>query len=319
MHMQALALAAALLMSAPIQAQAQQKYPVKPMRLIVGNTPGSSSDTLSRLIGPKLSELWGQPVVIENRPGAGGLVAAIAVAKATPDGYTAQLVSPSFAIRAALSPDLPYDSMRDFATLGEIGFTNSVIVAAPSLPAKTVKDFIAWVNANPDKVFYGSAGAGTATHIGAERFRMLAGIKARHVGFKGQSEFQLEIVAGRIHFGSTSLTAALGLVKDGKLQALAVAQRTPLLPAVLSFEESIPGWTRDGSQSLLAPAGTPLAIRRQINQDLARVMHQPDTRQRLDAVGFSVMHTTVEQHEKNLRADIAMFGRIVKEAGLRPN
>ncbi len=300
-------------------AWAQQKYPTRPVRLVVSTTPGSTPDILARLIGPKLGEIWNQSVVIENRPGAGGTLAAAMVAKATADGYTLHIVSPAFAIRAALFPDLPYDSIKDFATLGDIGFSNSVIVAAPVLGVKSVKEFIAYANANPGKIFFGSAGAGTATHMGGERFRLAAGIKAQHVGFKGQSEFQIEIVAGRIQFGSTGITAALGLIRDGRLQPVAVAQRTPLLPEVLSYEESIPGWTRDGTQSLLAPAGTPLAIRQQINRDLARVLTLPDIRQRLDAVSFSVTHSTPEQHEQNLRNDIAIFSKVVKEAGLRPN
>ncbi len=148
---------------------------------------------------------------------------------------------------------------------------------------------------------------------------MAAGIKAQHVGFKGQAEFQIEIVAGRIHFGSTGLTAALGLIKDGRLQPLAVAQRTALLPDVPSYAEALPGWGRDGSQSLLVPAGTPMAIRQEINRQLARALELPDIKQRLDAVSFSIACSTPEQHEKNLRNDVVIFSKIVKEAGLRPH
>lgn len=296
---------------------AEPKYPHKPIRFVVSTTPGATPDLLARLIGPKLSDAWGQPVVIENRPGASGIVAATLVAKAAPDGYTLHIVSPAFAIRAALFADLPYDTFKDFATVGEIGFSNSVIVVAPSLGVKTVKEFIAYANANLGKIFFGSAGAGTATHIGGERFRMAAGIKAQHVGFKGQSESQLEIVAGRIHFGSTGLTAALGLIRDGRLQPIAVAQRTELLPDVPSYAEALPGWSRDGSQSLLVPARTPMPIRHRISQEVERVLTLPDIKQRLDAVSFNVAYSTPEQHEKNLRNDVAVFTKVVKEAGLR--
>lgn len=301
------------------EAAAQQKYPLKPVRLVVSTTPGSTPDLLARMIGPKLSEAWGQSVVIENRPGASGTVAATLVARSAPDGYTLHIVSPAFPIRAALFPDLPYDTFKDFATVGEIGFSNGVLVVAPSLGAKSVKEFIAYANANPGKIFFGSAGAGTATHMSGERFRMAAGIKAQHVGFKGQAEFQIEIVAGRIHFGSTGLTASLGLIRDGKLHPIAVALRTALLPDVPSYAEALPGWGRDGSQSLLVPSGTPMAIRQQISKELARVLELPDIKQRLDAVSFSIAYSTPEQHEKNLRNDVAIFSRIVKEAGLRPN
>jgi tripartite-type tricarboxylate transporter receptor subunit TctC len=263
-------------------------------------------------MGPK-------PVVIDSRPGAGGILAATMVAKSAPDGYTLLIVSPAFPIRAALIPNLPYDTLKDFATLGEIGFSNLVLVVAPQLKAKTVKDFIVYANANPGKVFMGSAGTGSATHLSGERFRALAGIKVQHVAFKGQSEFQIEIAAGRIHFGSTSLTAALGLIKDGKLQALALAQRTQLLPDVPSFAESLPNWSRDGTQGLVAPAGIPIAIRQLINKELGRALAFPDVKQRLESVSFNITFSTPEQHEKNLRNDIATFSKVVKDAGLRPN
>ena len=201
-------------------AAAQQKYPNKPVRFVSGSTAGGTPDVLARMIGAKFSDAWGQPCSHRNRPGASGIVAATIVAKSAPDGYTLQIVPPTFAIRAALFPDLPYDTFKDFATVGEIGSSNSVIVVAPTLGVKTVNEFIAYAKVNPGKIFFGSSGAGTATHIGGERFRMAAGIKAQHVGFKGQSEFQLEVVAGRIHFARTGLTAALGLIRAGKLQPL---------------------------------------------------------------------------------------------------
>ncbi len=303
----------------PAAIHAQHTFPIKPVRIVIGATPGTIPDPLARLIGPKMSEAWGQPVVIENRPGASGILAATMVAKSAPDGYTILFVSPAFPIRAALIPNLPYDTLKDFTTLGQIGFSNLVLAAAPQLNIKTVKDFIAYANANPGKIFMGSSGTGTATHLNGERFRAIAGIKAQHVAFKGQSEFQIEIAAGRIQFGSTSLTAALGLIKDGKLQPLALAQRTPLLPDVPSFAESLPNWRRDGTLGLVAPAGTPMAIRQHINKELARVLALPDIKQRLDAVSFNIAHSTPEQHEKNLRNDIATFSKIVKEAGLRSN
>lgn len=303
----------------PAALYAQHTFPMKPVRFVTGATPGTIPDPLARLIGPKMSEAWGQPVVIENRPGASGILAATMVAKSAPDGYTILFVSPAFPIRAALIPNLPYDTLKDFTTLGEIGFSNLVLVAAPQLNIKTVKDFVVYANANPGKVFMGSSGTGTATHLNGERFRALAGIKAQHVAFKGQSEFQIEIAAGRIQFGSTSLTAALGLIKDGKLQALALAQRTPLLPDVPSFAESLPGWSHEGSLGLLAPAGTPMAIRQRINKELGRVLALPEIKQRLDAVSFNIAFSTPGQHEENLRNDIAMFSKIVKEVGLRAN
>ena len=314
-------IAASIAVGAPSLAQAQQKFPTKPIRLVVATTPGSTPDILARLIGAKMGESWGQPVVIENRPGALGALGATLVTRATPDGHTLMLVSPAFAIRAALVPqELPYDSLKDFAGVSEIGHSTGVVIAAPSLGVRSVKEFIAFAQAQPGKIFFGSAGAGSATHLAAERFRVLAGIKAQHVAFKGQAEFQLEIAAGRIHFGSTGLTAALPFIQSGKLVPLVVnmQQRTPLLPDVPAMVEVFPGYVRVGAQSILAPAGTPRPIRQQISREVARILGLPDIRERLHAVGFHIEPSTPEEHDRNLRNDIAMFSKIVVDAGLKP-
>ena len=302
-------------------AYAQPKFPSKPIRLVVATTPGATPDILARLIGAKMGESWGQPVVIENRPGALGALGASLVAKATPDGHTLMLVSPAFAIRAALVPqDLPYDALKDFSGVSEIGYSTGLVVAAPVLGVKSVKEFIALAQAQPGKMLFGSAGAGSATHLGGERFRFLSGIRAQHVAFKGQAEFQLEIVAGRIHFGSTGLTAAMPFIKDGKLVPLVVnmPKRSPLLPDVPAMGEVFPGYVRAGTQSILAPAGTPLAIRQQISKEVARILTLPDLKERLHAVGFYIEPSTPEEHDRNLRKDIAIFSKIVHDAGLKP-
>lgn len=301
-------------------AQAQQSFPTKPIRLVVAFSPGGTPDSLARMIGPKLTDTWKQPIVIENRPGAGGTLAAAIVAKAPPDGYTLLATSPAFAITAALQSNLPYDPLRDFSGVAEIGYSTTALVVAPSLGVKSVKELIALANAQPGKLLYGSAGAGSATHMGAERFRLAAGIKAQHVGFKGQPEFLIEIVAGRVHFGSAGLGPALPFIKDGRLFALAVAtpQRSPALPDVPAAPEVLPGWGRDGSQAWLAPSGTPRDIRVRISNEIARILALPVVRERLLNLGFHIAPSTPDAHEKNLRADIEVFSRIVKEAGLKP-
>ncbi len=194
------------------------------------------------------------------------------------------------------------------------------LVVTPSLGVKTVKDLVALANSKPVKLLFGSTGAGSSTHLSAERFRLAAGFKAQHVGFKGQSEFLIEIIAGRIHFGSSGLIASLPFIRDGKLVALVVAtpQRSPVLPDIPAAPEVLPGWGRDGSQAWLAPAGTPRAIRQQISKELARQLALPEIRERLQYMGFNVAPTTPEEHEKNLRADIDVFSRIVTEVGLKP-
>lgn len=298
---------------------AQQKFPTKPIRLVVAFTAGGTPDTLARMIAPRLTEAWGQPVVIENRPGAGGTLAAALVARAPADGYTLLATSPAFAITAALHSSLPYDPLKDLAGVAEIGYSTTALIVAPSLGVKTVKEFIALANAR-GKLLFGSAGAGSATHINAERFRTAAGIKAQHVGFKGQPEFLIEIVAGRVHFGVAGLGPALPFIKDGRLVPLALAtpQRSPIVPDVPAAPEVLPGWGRDGSQAWLAPAGTPRAVRHQISKEMARVLQHPEIKERLTNIGFHIAPTTPDEHEKNLRGDIEAFSKVVREAGLKP-
>ena len=301
-------------------AHAQQKFPVKPIRLVVAFTPGGTTDILARLVTPGMSEAFGQPVVIENRPGAGGTLAAMIVAKAAPDGYTVLATSAALLITAVTSTNPSYDPIRDFAPIGELGYSTTVLVASPSLGAKNLKEFITVANTKPVKLFFGSVGAGSSTHLSGERFKTATGIKAQHVGFKGQSEFLIEIVAGRIHFGSSGLMVSLPFIRDGRLVALVVGtpQRSPVLPDVPAAPEVLPAWGREGSQAWLAPAGTPRAIRQQIGRELARQLALPEVREKLTNMGFNVVPTTIEEHEKNLRADLQTFSRLVAEAGLKP-
>lgn len=311
-------LVAALLVAAPAVAQKEAPFPVKSIRLVVAFSAGGTPDTLARLIGPKMSETWKQSVVIENRPGAGGTIAAAIVSKAAPDGYTILATSPGFAVTAALQPSLPYDPIKDFAGVAQIGYSTSVLVVAPALGVKSVKELIALAHAQPGKILFGSAGAGSATHMNAERFKLAAGIKAVHVGFKGQPEFLLEIVAGRVHYGVAGLGPAMVFIRDGRLVPLAVAlpQRSSALPDVPAAPEVLPAWGRDGSQAWLAPAGTPRHILNQINRELVRILALPEIRERLQAYDFQVVPSTPAEFDKILRADIEAFRQVGKAAGL---
>jgi len=300
-------------------AHAQQKYPTKPIRLVVAFTAGGTPDTLARLLAPRLSETFGQAIVIENRPGAGGTLAANIVAKAAPDGYTLLATSPAFAVTAALQPSLPYDPLKDFSGVSNIGYSTTGLVVAPSLGIKSAKELIAFGHAQPGKLLFGSAGAGSATHINAERFRSAAGLKAVHVGFKGQPEFLIEIIAGRVHFGMAGLGPSLGLIKDGRLLLLAaVPSRTPLFPDVPALSEVLPGAGRDGSQMWLAPAGTPRAILQQLSREVARALSVPEVKERLLSVAFHIAPSTPEETDRMLRSDITAFNKVVVDAGLRP-
>ena len=300
-------------------AQAQQKYPAKPIRLVIAFGPGSATDIMSRLIAASISETWGQPIVYENRSGAGGSLAAAVVAKATPDGHTLLATSAAFPIAAALRTDLPYDAIKDFAGVSEIGYGTGVIIVSPSLGVKSVAELAALARAKPGFLLFGTAGAGSGTHMSAERFKFAAGIKAQHVAFKGQPEFIIEIMAGRIHFASSGLTVALPFIREGKLIALVVnrPERSALLPDVPSVPEAVPGWGRDGALAWLAPAGTPLEIRTKLSDAMRRALMLPDVKDRLNKLGFQPTPITPQEHEKNLRADIEVFTKIGRQIGLR--
>lgn len=298
---------------------AEPKFPAKPMRFVLGSSPGATADILARMIGAKMSENWGQPVVFETRTGASGMLAANVVAKAAPDGYTLLLTSPSFAIRAALVPNQPFDSLKDFSGVAEIGTSNTVLLVAPAKGVKAAKELIALAKVQPGRILFSSGGAGTADHMNSERFNHAAGIKTQHVGFKGQSEALIEVVAGRVHYTVASLTSSMTFVKDGRLLALAVAYKTPQLPAVPEMSEAVTGWSRNGTHAIYAPARTPLAIRQQVSREVARILNLPDIREKLDAVSFSIAPTSPEEHERNLRNDIAVFAKVGRESGLKPN
>jgi tripartite-type tricarboxylate transporter receptor subunit TctC len=300
-------------------AHAQPKYPTKPIRLIVAFTAGGVPDTLARLIGPRVSEALGQPLVIENRAGAGGTIAAGLVAKAAPDGYTLLATSNALAISAALHSNLAYDARKDFSGVVSIGYSTTAVIVAPTLGVKSVKELIALAHAQPGKLLFGSAGAGSGTHISGERFRYTAGIKAVHVAFKGQPEFIIEVVANRVHFGLASLGSCIPLIKDGKLVPLAVLpSRSPLFPEVPALSEILPGAGRDGSQMWLAPAGTPRAALQQINREVARALALPEVKERLVNFAFHIAPATPEETDRMFQNDIVAFTKVVANAGLRP-
>lgn len=312
------AIAAAGFIAASALAQPAPKYPVKPVRMLSGAF-GSPSDNIARLIGPKLAELWGQPVVIESRPGAAGTIAANILAKATPDGYTLLLISAQFAIGAAMHSKLPYDPHKDFAGVTQIGVSVSVLPVHPTLGPKNLKDFIAYAKERSGKILFSSGGAGSATHLSAERFNAAIGLKAVHVAFKGTPDALLEVAGGRVQYCIVGLGSAMPLIKNNQLLPLAVStpKRSPLLPDVPAIPEVVPAFGVDGSHALLAPAGTPMAIRSLISRDVARVFDMADVKEKLAAQAYLALPTTPQEHDKIIRDQIKDFGEIIKRLGLK--
>jgi len=306
---------------APGIALAQQNFPVKAVRLVIATGAGSQPDGLARMLGQKLSERWGWGVVIDNRPGAGGVLAAAVVAKAAPDGHTLLYALPNFAIATALQPKVPYDPFKDFAAISHIGTGTNVLVASPALGAKTVSEFIALAKAQPGKLIYGAGGTGSAGHLTGVRFNLIAGIKAVQVTFKGGPEAAIEVLAGRSHYTVATMGVALPWVKEGKLVMLAVAtpQRSPQLPDVPALAETFSDFKRpENTTALLAPAGTPRPILVQISKDVARILDLPDIKERLQGMGYVTAPTTPEEFDKILREQIATLSKVVRDAGLRP-
>ncbi len=296
-----------------------QPFPAKPVRLVVGLGAGAQTDTIARLIGQKLSESWGQPVVIENRTGAGGVIAASMVAKATPDGHTLLLLT-SFAISAALSTNLPYDPLKDFAGVAQVGFTTQALAAAPAWGVKSVKELIALAQSQPGKILYASGAAGLASHLNGEKFRLAAGIKVVNVAFKGGSDVVIETLAGRTQYCFAGLAPVLPFIRDGRLLALAVntPQRSPVLPDVPTLGETLIEFRKpESSSGMLAPAHTPRPILNQISKEIARVLNLPDVKERLQAIGLTPAPSTPDEYDKILREQITALSKLGRDAGLR--
>ena len=299
-------------------AQVPQKFPSKPVRIVVGFSPGSTTDITARMVGPKLSEMWGHPVIVENRSGAGSTLASAMVSKANPDGHTLLLVSSSFAITAVINKNLPYDPLKDLRGVAQIGSTTGLLAVAPSLGVKSVKELIALAQQKPGELMFGSAGPGSGLHMTAERFNLLAGIKVVHVPFRGQPEMLVDMVAGRIHYGVPGLAPAMPFLKDGRLLALAVVnpKRSPLLPNVPAMAEIMPDFQRDAAHALMAPAKTPNAIVNRISADIARVLELPDVKERMASMSFDPAPSTPEEFDRIVRQQIDVFTKVAKSAGL---
>jgi len=297
-----------------------QGYPNKPVKLVVPFTPGSATDILARTLGQKLSEQWGQPVIVENRAGAGGTIGAGVVAKSPPDGYTLMVHSSGHAVNASMYPTLPYDTTKDFVDVATLGGQPNVLVVAPASGFRTVADLIAAAKKSPGALNYGSAGIGSGTHVNAEKFKLAAGIDAVHIPYKGTPEAITDTMTGRVTYFFSPISAALPNIREGKLVALGVstAKRSSALPNVPTIAESgLPGFDYNLWVGLWAPAGTPQDIVDKINADVAKVLAMPDVRERLAALGAEPMVMTSADFRKFMREEIDDAAKVVKAAGIK--
>ena len=313
-------LAAVAMPCAAIAADGATSYPTKPIRVVIGFSPGSTVDVSARVIGQKLGESWKQQVIADNRPSAGGIIAAQIVANANPDGYTLLSVSASHAVAPAMYSKLPYDTARDFAGITTTVSVPAVLIVSPALGVKNVKDLIAMGKAKPGGVMFSSAGIGSATHFSVELFQSLAGIKAQHVPYKGIPEAVTEAMLGRVQFMFSPATNALPFIRDGKLLALAVtpAKRIAVLPDVPTLAEAgVPGYKWETWFGLLAPAKTPRAIVTKLNREVTRILNLPDSKQRWNALGSEPVPIAPEAFDKFVVEQIALFTKLARAANIK--
>lgn len=297
-----------------------QIYPTKPIRLIVPFAPGGGTDITARSIALKLTEAWGQQVVADNRPGANGTIGVDLAAKAAPDGYTLTMISSSHAVNVSLYAKLPYNLLKDLAPVTQATSQPYSLVINPSVPAKSVTELIAHAKAKPGTYNYGSSGAGGLSHLAGALFGSLAGINIVHIPYKGGNPALIDVIAGQIQMLFSTLLQANPHVKAGKLRALAVTttKRSPAAPDLPTMMEAgVAGYEVAQWYGILAPAKTPPAIIGKLNQEIARILHQPDVKDRLAADGSVAVGSRSEQFGAHVRSEVAKWGKIVKQIGLK--
>jgi tripartite-type tricarboxylate transporter receptor subunit TctC len=298
---------------------AQTRYPEKPIRMIVPFPPGSASDFLARTTGQKLNEKYGQQVVIDNRPGAGGVVGSTLLAKAVPDGYTLGVIGQPHLINAILQKDAPYRALDDVVAIAQIASLPNVLVVSPNLPVKTTADLIALAKSKPGELNFGSAGIGASSHIAGEAFKAAAGINVTHVPFKLLSDVFTEMMAGRVHLYLFPLPAAMPMLKDNKLHVLAVGtpKAVPALPGVPTIADSgLPGFQTQSWFGVVGPSKLSRAIVAQLNKDVVDILQQADTRERFLRQGADAVITTPEEFQKLMQSEYAKYQKLVKDAGI---
>jgi tripartite-type tricarboxylate transporter receptor subunit TctC len=318
----AIAAAAAAALTFPSLAWAQQteRYPSRPIRLIVPVPPGGSTDALARIISVRLGESLGQQIVIDNRAGAGGNIAMGVAARSTPDGYVLLIVSSNFVVNPSLYAQVPYDPVRDFAPVTYIASAPSLLVEHPSINARTVKELVALIKSSPGKFNYASPGAGSAQHLAGELFKLAAGIDVTHVPFSGAGPAVIAVLGGQVQLAFASLPAVLPHAAAGTLRTLAITsnKRSPAAPDVPTFiEAGFPAVESDHLQGILAPAGTPAAIVNRLNIEIVRIINAPDVRKRLVDLGFVPVGNTPQEFAEVIRFQVGKWSRIVKDAGIR--
>lgn len=311
------ALCACLSFAAAAQAD---NYPSRSIRIVVPFPPGGATDAAARLVATRMSEKWGQPVVIDNRAGAGGNVGSDIVAKSAPDGYTLVMgVTGSHAINISLYSKMPYDPVADFVAISQVAVVPNVVVVHPSVPARTLAELVALAKREPGKLNYASLGNGTAAHLGMELLKSAAGIDITHVPYKGSAPAVTDLLAGQVQVMVDGLPSALQHVKAGKLRAIALTSlhRAPALPDLPTIAETYPGFYADAWSGLFAPKGTPAAIVNQLSTEVQRILRLPDVREKLAALGAEPVGSTQTEFAAHVKREIDKWAQVVKTSGAK--
>jgi tripartite-type tricarboxylate transporter receptor subunit TctC len=312
--------ALALACSAIAYAQTAAPYPAKPIRVIVPQSPGASTDLTARLIAQKLSAAFGQTVVVDNRPGAGSIVGTELVAKAAPDGYTLLVVASSITLNPTLHKNLPFDPVRDLAPITQLSAFPNLLTVHPTLPVKTVKDLIALAKAKPGSLNYGSSGSATGTHLSAELFKYMTGIDMVHVPYKGGGPAVQALLGGQVQLNFATIVSVLPHLRSGKLRGIAVttAKRSPVAPEIPTIAESgVPGYDHGPWNGFLAPARTPRAVIARLNEETARILQLPETKSVLNSEGAEPVGNKPEEFGAIIRNETAKWAKVIQSAGIK--
>ncbi len=312
-------LAVGVLMGLAGSVGAQQAYPGKPIRLIVPYAPGGTTDIVARLIGPRLAKSWGQPVIIDNRPGGNTIIGTEALAKSAPDGHTIMVMVIAHVIIPNLIPT-PYNAIQDFAPVATVAMNEQILVLHPSVPANDLQALIALAKSKPGHLNYGSAGSGGLTHLASEMFNVMAGVKTQHIAYKGAGPAINDLVGGQIEMYFATPISVIAHIKSGRLKPIAITgeTRSAALPQVPTFAESgLPGYEVRNWQGILAPAATPKDIVGKLSREVASILAMPEIRSRLASQGMEPFISTPEQFRALMTADMARYAKIIKTANIK--
>lgn len=299
-----------------------QPYPSKPVRVILGFPPGGAVDILTRIMAPKLSEKWGQQIVVDNRPGAGSMIAAEIVANGAADGYALLMITASHIVSASLYRKLAFHPVDSFAAVTQVAATSIALLTHPSVPVKSVKELIALAKARPGQLNFGSSGTGSILHLAGELFKRMAGVNIVHVPYKGAGPAYIDLIGGQLELMFGAVPSALPHVEAGKLRAIAVtsAKRWPALPEVPTIAESgVPGYEVTNWYGLLAPAGTARQIVERLHDEFAGVLRMQDVAQAFMRSGAEPVSSTPREFQALLSSELAKWTQVIREAGIRPN